>query len=341
MIIDEYDASINRTLGRDLLVSPYRVDQSGNPFKQIENIYGEFLSLIKTACDSNVARCFITGVTPLVFTSGFNIALHITHDLRFASLYGFTEDDVRNGLARLKLAQRLGDGKEIEEKIMESWRRDHRGYCFHPEQKVALYNPTCVLHGLGRLEQILWYYPPPSSLRPEQAANYLLTEIGSDSNSMPAEATLRAIEASPYAPMVIAEALSSDGAEVECAGGVANHFRLSNMHELATDRRALVSFMFYTGALTYAPRPRRPSSPLSFIELKHSLCIPNGVARKEFAGELQRMLRLDQIGMENLHESIVCMVDKTQADPFCQALEQFLLRGLRRRYREDPFEQSK
>jgi len=95
--IDEYDVSINKALGNRDFVSALQVPNR-NPLQRMENMCAEFFSKVKTACDDNVARCFITGVTSLAlneFTSGFNIATHITNDLRFASLYGFTEADVR------------------------------------------------------------------------------------------------------------------------------------------------------------------------------------------------------------------------------------------------------
>ncbi|ELR15712.1 uncharacterized protein ACA1_378620 [Acanthamoeba castellanii str. Neff] len=316
VLIDEYDVSINKALGDLPLVSEKGL------LKSMENTYAEFFSRIKTACDRNVARCFVTGVTPLAlneFTSGFNIAEHITRDRRFASLYGFTEADVRNGLARLHRLQ-----PEVVDRIVDSWRRDHNGYHFHPRQEVALYNPTRVLS----------FDPPLSTLRPEEAADFLLNEIQSDPNSMPAEATLEAIKSSPYASLVVAEALSSDDAELECAGGVANQFRLSHMHELNTGRTPLLSFMFYTGALTYARSPPK---------LKHSLRIPNNVARKEFTVELQRLLDIDEIGVQQLRGAIVKMVDGRQVEPFCRAVSRFLLRGLDGRDAlggEDPFAQA-
>jgi len=133
--------------------------------------------------------------------------------------------------------------------------------------------------------------------------------------------------------VVIAEALSSNDAKLECAGGVTGQFRLSHMHELATDRGPLISFMFYNGALTYAPLPL----------LKQSLCIPNNVARDEVAMGLQKMLGVDQIRMENLPAPIADMVDNTQVDLFCQAQSRwFLLSCLRGGLGgKDPFAQGK
>jgi hypothetical protein len=335
VIIDEYDVSINKALGDRDLVSALQVREQGL-LKGMENTYAEFFSKIKAACDDNVARCFVTGVTPLAlneFTSGFNIATHITHDLDFASLYGFTEDDVKNGLEKLGGLQ-----PEVVDTIVKSWRRDHNGYLFDPRQKDALYNPTRVLYGLQQLELTLKNNPPPPTLQSESVANYLLNRIRSDPNSMPAEATLGAIKSSPNASLAVAEALSSDGAELECAGGVVGQFRLSHMHELTTDRKPLLSFMFYNGALTYAR-----SSPDS-VELKHSLRIPNNVAREEFAVELRKMLSLDEIGLHQLRGAIAAMVDDKEAEPFCRAISRFVLRGLDGRDAlggEDPFAQGK
>jgi len=297
----------------------------------MENKYAEFFSKIKTACDDNVARCFITGVTPLAlkeFTSGFNIARHITNDLSFASLYGFTEADVRNGLARLKLSE------TVAARIVESWRRDHNGYYFNPEQEVALYNPNRVLHGLQQLEKTLSIPSKYITLSPEDGAVRLLSRIPDD-DSMPSEATLRAIVSNPNASLVIADALSSDTAELDCEGGVKGQFRLSHMNELATDRKPLLSFMFFTGALTCVPS--------TAVRLRHALRIPNSVARTEFAKELEQMIGLKEGGYDSLREAIITMLDTKKIDSFCGAVSKYLLGGLAGRDvkgGEDPFAQG-
>jgi hypothetical protein len=330
--IDEYDVSINKALGNRDFVSALQVSNR-NPLQRMENMYAEFFSKVKTACDDNVARCFITGVTPLAlneFTSGFNIARHITSDLEFASLYGFTEADVQNGLARLKLTE------PVVARIVESWRYNHNGYLFDPRQKVTLYNPTRVLHGLSQLERALRLDPPPSTLQPEKQANYLLEQITRDSNSLPAEATLEAIKSNPNASTVIAEALSADDAVLKCGERVQVNFRLSHMNELAIDRQALHAFMFYNGALTYAP----------FVgaERIYNLRIPNNVAREEFAKELEKRIGLDQTGYQSLREAVITMLDTKKIDSFCEAVSKYLLSGLAGRDvkgGEDPFAQGK
>jgi len=334
--IDEYDVSINKALANPSFVSSLQVLEGGsrNPLQRIENMYTEFFSKLKTACDENVARCFITGVTPLAlneFTSGFNIATHITDDLEFASLYGFTEADVKNGLGRL---EKLSE--PVVARIVESWRYNHNGYLFDPRQKVALYNPTRALHGLRQLERALRLDPPPSTLQPEKQADYLLEQITRDSNSLPAEATLEAIKRNPNTSTVIAEALSANNAVLKCGERVQANFRLSHMNELATDRQALHAFMFYNGALTYAP----------FVgaERIYNLRIPNNVAREEFAKELEKRIGLDKIGYQSLREAIITMLETKKLDSFCETVSKYLLDGLAGRDiigGEDPFAQGK
>ena len=53
---------------------------------------------------------------------------------------------------------------------------------------------------------------------------------------MPSEVILRAIASNPNASLVIADALSSNTAELDCGGGVKGQFRLSHMNDFATDR---------------------------------------------------------------------------------------------------------
>ena len=206
---------------------------------------------------------------------------------------------------------------------------------FDPRQKVALYNPTRVLHGLRQLEQALQVDPPPPTLQPEKQADYLLEQITRDPNSLPAEATLEAIKNNPNVPAVVAEALSANDALLKCDERVQANFRLSHMNELATDRQALQAFMFYNGALTYAP----------FVgaDRSYNLRIPNNVAREEFAKELEKRIGFDKTGYQSLREAIT-MLDTKDINSFCKAVSKYLLGGLDGRDvlgGEDPFAQGK
>ena len=228
-------------------------------------------------------------------------------------------------------AQTVGNSGSKDRRVL---RRDHNGYYFNPEQEVALYNPNRVLHGLQQLEKTLSIPSKYITLSPEDGAVRLLSRIPDD-DSMPSEATLRAIVSNPNASLVIADALSSDTAELDCEGGVKGQFRLSHMNELATDRKPLLSFMFFTGALTCVPS--------TAVRLRHALRIPNSVARTEFAKELEQMIGLKEGGYDSLREAIITMLDTKKIDSFCGAVSKYLLGGLAGRDvkgGEDPFAQG-
>jgi Predicted AAA-ATPase len=99
VLIDEYDTSFTATLEawvREAKQSGSQSEISG---------YKNFFSALTTAIGQAIATCFITGVAPIAlteFSSGFNIAVDITTDPRFEGLYGFTEADVRRGLASVQ-----------------------------------------------------------------------------------------------------------------------------------------------------------------------------------------------------------------------------------------------
>ncbi|KAL6076170.1 hypothetical protein QOT17_003077 [Balamuthia mandrillaris] len=335
VIIDEYDASINQALGDRSFVSALRSSPEDykNPLKQMENMYSKFFSELKTACDKGVARCFITGVTPLVlseFASGFNNAQHITDDLDFALMYGFTESDVRKGLAKLKLEE-----AEVLE-ILKTWKAEHDGYYFHPRAWEPLYNPTRILHGLQQLERMIQRGMKPTGLNPKESAMRIQEEMLFDPNSRPAESTLLAIREARYAPIIVRKMLAQEGAKINTPGRAQEVFRLSHMNELATSPKPLLSFMRYMGALTYVPV--KPEDRITY-----ALKIPNQVAFREFLQELHARLNLDETGRTDLSQAVDTLVEKKQLGPFCKAVSQHLLsRGNARDVKlgEDPFAQA-
>ena len=90
VIIDEYDQFANAILSNDL-----------TQFKRITSSKGflkDFYAKLKEATAGPVARIFITGVTSISLdsmTSGFSIAKNVTTRSAYASLFGFTEAELK------------------------------------------------------------------------------------------------------------------------------------------------------------------------------------------------------------------------------------------------------
>jgi hypothetical protein len=138
LLIDEYDHFTHEILIQDL-----------DAFKKAVSLNGyvrKFYEVIKSATrDGVVDKIFITGVSPITLdglTSGFNILTHLTQDENFASMMGFSEEEVR-GLLRLAL-----EDPSREETIMQDLRYYYNGYKFSPDSEEYLYNPDMVLYFL-------------------------------------------------------------------------------------------------------------------------------------------------------------------------------------------------
>lgn len=140
LLIDEYDHFANELVAFRLEEFKSSVSRNGYVRK--------FYESIKTATgDGIVDRIFITGVSPLTLdslTSGFNIGTHLTLDIDFHNIMGFTEQEVAAiltgvGVAENALATVLGD--------MRQW---YNGYLFNGKAAARLYNPDMVLYFASR-----------------------------------------------------------------------------------------------------------------------------------------------------------------------------------------------
>ncbi|CAG8766381.1 14411_t:CDS:2, partial [Funneliformis caledonium] len=119
--IDEYDGSMNEALKNKTLY--HHKDKGDIKIELIESSFNQFFSILKTACDENIACVFLTGVTPVVmaeFTSGFNISVDLTLDEEFWDLYGFKKSEIKILLDKA-FGYNLSDN--IKEQIM-SWLKE-------------------------------------------------------------------------------------------------------------------------------------------------------------------------------------------------------------------------
>ncbi len=117
VIIDEYDHFANNLLsqGKEMFKDLVKTDGYVRPFYEA----------LKKGTETVVDRIFITGVMPVLLdslTSGFNIAMNLSTDVRFNEMMGFTDEEITPILAALYPT-------EVEERrqILRSF---YDGYCF-------------------------------------------------------------------------------------------------------------------------------------------------------------------------------------------------------------------
>jgi hypothetical protein len=137
LLVDEYDHFANELVAFRLADFKSSVSRNGYVRKFYENV--------KTATgDGIIDRIFMTGVSPVTLdslTSGFNIGTHLSLDIQFHNMMGFSEAEVAEilagvGVAETTLSTVLGD--------IRQW---YNGYLFNGKAQTRLYNPDMVPGG--------------------------------------------------------------------------------------------------------------------------------------------------------------------------------------------------
>ncbi len=160
LIIDEYDHFTNEILIQDLQQFKKAVTQNGYVRK--------FYESIKIATQQGIVdRLFITGVSPVTLdslTSGFNIITHLTTEIDFHDMMGFTEPEVSQ---TLDLILQDSSRKDLIMKDLRDW---YNGYCFHLESPHTIYNSDMVLYCFKHFQRFQEY--PREMLDPNIAPDY-------------------------------------------------------------------------------------------------------------------------------------------------------------------------
>ncbi|CAG8601944.1 9532_t:CDS:2 [Acaulospora morrowiae] len=314
VFIDEYDASMNEALGNETILQDLTNHHNESVFikskiRLIESSIGQFYSRLKTACDKGIARVFQTGVTPVVLTeitSGFNISADLALKEEFWDLYGFKKSDVE-----LLLDNAFGNGFpfDVKEEIMKWLKEELGGYFFNPVQPEGIFNTTwtlyCIQMFIGRMKYI--DYSDDTSIIMKK-----LIHFPSNPHTQP----LNLIINNPLGKSILTEALN--GRPLESENGIKQGFRLTNIRELATDRTSLLSFLFYTGDLTYQPNL-----------LQHNFQIPNRVSRREFIAEALKIYDWKKEDLIPVRECLQILEGENNIEPLCRFVEQALLKPLK------------
>jgi hypothetical protein len=139
-LADEYDAVSNESLNPD----------DPNPWDHLrtnsDSLLKGFWAAVKSMLDAKgIAKCFITGVSPLSMadhTSGFNIATYVSWREELSGLCGLTENDVNAALNLLRVSN-----PEIDtHQQFDIMKANYKGYIFAPSSKIKpVFNTnTCL-----------------------------------------------------------------------------------------------------------------------------------------------------------------------------------------------------
>jgi hypothetical protein len=226
--------------------------------------------------------------------SGGNIFAEISLRPPFAGLYGLTGDEVKAGIARITPPLKAEIGNALF-----SWMEEQmNGYRLEAGAEKAYFNPARVMYTLGNVQERI-------SAATEPTLAHLLN-FKPDRQTKPAESALAVVVANRNSRQLIADLLA---AGADGVNGCVEDFSLFSMAESRTD---LLSYLYYTGAVTYA----RGSSAA-----RQRLCVPNLDARKDYLGQAERLLSVHESELEAFQRALPRLIDRDDVEPLVKAFE--------------------
>lgn len=287
LLIDEYDHFANELVA-------FRLEE----FKQSVSRNGyvrKFYESIKAATGIGVVdRIFITGVSPLTLdslTSGFNIGKHISLNIVFHNMMGFTEDEVSTilrgvGVSENSLPQTIAD--------LRQW---YNGYLFNGRAANRLYNPDMVL-----------YFASELGLTGNYPTELLDTNIASDYGKL---RQLFRIEGQEVQNLAVLN-------ELITAGAVAAQLTRQFSFEKDFTRDDLISLLFYLGVVTIkAPQLSRfIFEPPNFVITQLYFTYFQQIILQ------QAKLRADDL---SIYDRVLKLAQQNDITPLVEAVEAILL----------------
>ncbi|HBN74208.1 MAG TPA: hypothetical protein DD376_05860, partial [Sutterella sp.] len=164
-------------------------------------------------------------------TSGFSIAENLTTDPEFATMFGFTETELRDLILQIVDLNKCGKTLDDVFSRMKEW---YNGYCFNPETKESVFNASMCLNYLKTLAR---QNREPRSMLDSSVANNL--------DKIEAILSLGNPE---FVRNIVNQALAHQ--PISFAGDL-QVLNLNTQKRL--DEEGVLSALFYMGFLTFAP----------------------------------------------------------------------------------------
>jgi hypothetical protein len=140
LLIDEYDAFPNHYLNTLHTIEGAKITWEDTA---VGRTFSSFWSTVKSlSAKGSIRRIFITGVSPLSLSSGFNVARNLSFDRNLAGLCGLRYSDVEDAL------KSINDDPEAYKQFHSQMRQSFDGYHFCMDETVeTVYNTeTCLAY---------------------------------------------------------------------------------------------------------------------------------------------------------------------------------------------------
>ncbi|MDM8518548.1 AAA family ATPase [Anaerolineales bacterium HSG6] len=293
LLIDEYDNFANEVL---------MARRRGNEKRYDDLIKGEGMlkTLFKVVKDGTegqgIDRVFITGVSPVVMsdvTSGFNVADNIYLEPEFNDLCGFTEAELISVLEQVGEHCTFSPDKTSE--MLTLLRTFYDGYCFSPQSKEHIYNPTLALYFLKYLYR--------TCRIPERLL---------DENLAMDRGKIAYIAQSPSGKELVWDTLMEQKQIV--LERLTYRFGVEDILVDQKDNQFLISLLYYFGVLTLTTERTVHGEP--------TFQIPNMVIRGLYAERIREMVLPTGPDLDAGKRVARLLYQHGQIEPLCDFIEQ-------------------
>jgi len=287
ILIDEYDSAITRFFNR--LSEMAKLQCKKNEDSDFMNYFRQIFIQLKTLVTNNSNfYIFLTGVSPQAlndFTSGFNIGLSIGELFNCANILGYPEEQITEGLKLIRIPNEF---KPIVLNKLRDENNGHRYYYGRLEQK-SVYNPSkinfCFYNMKNLMDCVI-----ENNVKFKDSEDFLnfIFEFPNNVNLNPAESVLMSLMEVPKIEDILIKFIN-------CENCVAIEENLRGPHLLSywnfNNLNQVMSYLFYLGALTYAPYQTSEKS-------KKFLKIPNSNAQVEYLDVIKNLKTKKLIKLE-------------------------------------------
>ena len=243
ILIDEYDTSLTQFFHRpeELQKFKYNSDDS----IKVMSVFRNFFATLKLIVQYPKIYLFIAGVSPQSlndFTSGFNIGYYLGEQDEYAGILGYPEEFVMKGIMWLNIPE------PFQEAVLNKLKEDNNGYqyAYAPEIK-SVYNPAkinyCFLMMQNKLKKD--YIKNEKDLKRFMK---FLFDFAKNKDSRPAGSTLDSLTLIKDVDKILFKILNNPKL---CLMEKISRPSLSfwDFHK----ETQVISYLYYCGALTYAP----------------------------------------------------------------------------------------
>lgn len=301
LLIDEYDNFANEILMSSQAMSTQRYEAL---------LYGEgvlktvFKAIKAASAGQGLARVFITGVAPIVFsdiTSGYNIAENISRRPEFQDLCGFWETDMTRPLEQIAAVRNL-PSKSIKE-ALSMMRTFYDGYCFSDQPPDSINQPTVDIHNALYNSTLALYFLKTLQRTGRYPRQMLDSNLAMDQDKIAYIARL------PYGKRVIADALNVE--HPVTVEELHDHFGVKTLFAPEKSATFVASLLYYLGVLT-----------LNGLDAlgKLVLRVPNLVAQELYVRQIQHLL-LPDVDQGVASQAAEALFSTGNLQPVCEFVE--------------------